>query len=170
MSAPTAMREFAFSGSINRVREYKTEMDGSRYCITVFSLHDYKYLHFPHEEYMELISKLYAATSPQTLAINTIPKKTSLIINQIPFTENFELRFGCYKLQIGPVTAFGIIRTAPFGDYCIQGNDYSSRSLTCMPKYDICVCGSCTVLKRLTDFEKFQKQFNNICNRFDVIL
>lgn len=51
---PTVKAEYAFSGSLCRICEFKTA-DCVRYCITIFSLSNYKYLHFPHEEYKLLI-------------------------------------------------------------------------------------------------------------------
>lgn len=165
---PTAVHEYAFSGSLNRVREFET-LDGSRYCLTVFSLADYKHLHFPHEEYKELACKLHRAVSQQTSAvtkpeISSSSSPSQIAANQIPCSEDFELKFQSYRMRVGPITAFGIVKTAPFERYnTVDANKHSSMLSSWMSKYDICICGSCEVFKRLIDFELYQTgQYNAV--------
>lgn len=65
MELSTAINECAFSGSLCRIQKFET-VDGMRYCLTIFSLSDYKHLHFPHDEYKWLIDKLYTLHCMQT--------------------------------------------------------------------------------------------------------
>lgn len=73
VSRPSTITEYAFSGSLCRIREYETA-DGLRYCLTIFSLSDYKHLHFQHDEYKYLNSKLYALLLTQAI----IPSASTL--------------------------------------------------------------------------------------------
>lgn len=156
MSKPTSVAEYAFSGSLCRVRKFQT-VDGMRYCLTVFSLSDYKQLHFPHEEYKWLISKLYAFISTQAIlktVNNSDVQKLSesvLTVNQIPFDDDFKIKFGNKHLTIGPVTAFGLVNTTPFTDIDVFSTN--NNNFTCDSKWDICTCKTCPVFKRLIDFE-----------------
>lgn len=149
---PTVKAEYVFSGSLCRIREFKTA-DCVRYCITIFSLSNYKYLHFPHEEYKLLIKKLYALLSPQSFSSTSSSAfNSSLSVKQLPFNNEFKIKFGEHNLTIGSVTAFGLVKTAPFtfvDVFSINKNRFS-----CDPKWDICTCKMCPVFSRLIDFEK----------------
>lgn len=56
-SIPSEVHEYAFSGSLCRVHHFET-VDGMRFCLTIFSLSDYKHLHFPYDEYKLLVIRL----------------------------------------------------------------------------------------------------------------
>lgn len=157
MSAPSATKEFAFSGSLCRLSEFETE-DGVRYCLTIFSISDYKHLHFPHDEYKWLICKLYSLQSPHAIypTIDTQGMQKSaecvLAVQQLPFTCELKIKFGTYRnLNVGPVTAFGLVKTNPFTE--IDVFSINKTPLACDPKWDICTCKTCIVFDRLIDFE-----------------
>lgn len=143
MSIPTTITEYAFSGSLCRIHEFETQ-DGSRYCLTIFSLSDYKHLHFPHEEYEWLISKLHGHLSTQADAqkLNDIVLSIKLLL---PFDDDFKVKFVRQSLTVGPVTAFGLVKTSP----SVKKN----QQFTCESKLDICTCRTCPVFSRLIEFE-----------------
>lgn len=145
MSTPTAITEYAFSGSLCRIRKFET-VDGSRCCITIFSLSNYKHLHFPHDEYMWLIIKLNELYSTQT-RLPTASNSDVLTVRQLPFDGDFKIKFGIRSLIIGPVTAFGIVNTTPF-------TNVDKNQFICEAKWDICTCKTCPAFKRLIDFEE----------------
>lgn len=148
---PTAISEYAFSGSLCRISEFET-LNGLRYCLTIFSLGDYKHLHFPHDEYKCIISKLQALQSPQAMlqtAINSDENAPSIM--QRPFDCDFKIKFGIHSLNIGPVTAFGLVKTAPFTD--VDGFSVDMNQFSCDSKWDICTCKTCPVFKLLIDCE-----------------
>lgn len=147
--APVKITEFAFSGSLCRICEFKT-VDGLRYCLKIFSLSNYKHLHFPHFEYKWIIGKLHALQSTQTIFPTAYNSDGVLTIKQQqqPFINDFKIKFGTHCLTIGPVTAFGLVKTAPFTDFSNIGANF-----TCDPKWDICACKRCSVFKRLIEYE-----------------
>lgn len=153
MCAPTAIAEYVFSGSLCRIRKFET-YDGLRYCITIFSVSDHKHLHFAYEEYKLLISKLYMLLTTQT---TLPPTKTTnntnaqINITQLPFDGEVKITFEKNCLTIGPVTAFGLLSTMPFTDFDVSSD--SKKHLTCDSKWDICICKTCQVFKRMCDFE-----------------
>lgn len=153
VSIPNAINEYAFSGSLCRVREFET-FDGVRYCLTVFSLSDYKHLHFPHDEYKWLIDKLYALITTQTkfpTASKSDIQKLRLNIEQFPFDDSFKIKLGKNCLIITLVTAFGLVNTSSLtgvDDFSVIENRF-----TCDSKWDICTCKTCPVFKRLIDYE-----------------
>lgn len=166
VSKPTVMREYAFSGSLCRIREFET-LDGLRYCITIFSLSNYKKLHFPHDEYKMLMCKIPTLLSVQTIAIfnNSTWLKSNeskLSVELIPFNDDFKIKFGIYHLTIGPVTAFGLLKTTPFTSDHFAFTE--EKPFTCDSKWDICVCKSCPIFKRLVDFELTVKSNSKIAN------
>lgn len=150
MDTPSSISEYAFSGSLCRIHQFKTA-DGMRYCLTVFSLSDYKHLHFPHEEYKWIICKLYALLSTPAILPSAKYSESVLTIKQLPFVDNFKIIFGTHCLTIGPVTAFGLVNSTPFAD--IDVFSVGKKHFTCDPKWDICTCKTCPVFKRLIDFE-----------------
>ena len=150
MKTPTTVKEYTFSGSLCRIREFETA-DGLRYCITIFSLSDYRQLHFPHDEYKYLICKLYALQCMRTMLPVQQLNACMLQIKQ-PSSFNFQIKFGVHKLTIGSVSALGIVKTSPFADidvFSVNNDD----QFTCDSKWDICTCGTCLVFKRLIEFE-----------------
>lgn len=149
MCAPTTTAEYAFSGSLCCIREFQT-VDGSHYCLTVFSLSDYKYLHFPHDEYKWLICKLYALISTSTMKSDA-SNSDVLTIKQVPFDSDFKIKFGNDSLTIVPVTAFGLVKTIPFAD--VDVFSVCKDQITCDDKWDICTCQTCPVFRRMCDFE-----------------
>lgn len=149
-SEPNAITEYAFSGSLCRIREFETA-DGLRYCLTIFSLSDYKHLHFPHNEYNCLIKKLYALQSTQSILPSASKLNVCMVVKLIPFDCDFKIKFGNHNLTIGPVTAIGLVRTAPFDD--VDVFSVNKKPFTCDSKWDICTCNSCPVFKRLIEFE-----------------
>lgn len=158
---PAAMWEYAFSGSICRIREFKTA-DGSRYCLTAFSLTDYKHLHFPHDEYKHLINKLQALLSTQSISqpANNSDGIFALRIKQ--FDRDFKIIFGGKCLTVGSTTAFGLVNTSPFDNARVFSAD--KKHFPCEPKWGICTCAMCPVFKRLIDFEvAAQLQFVSSC-------
>lgn len=151
MNTPTAINEYVFSGSLCHIREFETD-DGLHYCLTVFSLYDYKYLHLPHDEYKYLINKLSEAYSTQT-RLPITSKSDVLSIKQLPFNDEFKIKFENRSLTIGPVTAFGLLNTSPFANVDVY-SDCKNRFI-CDSKWDICICKKCPAFKRLVDFEAF---------------
>lgn len=153
MSIPSTITEYAFSGSLCRIHKFET-VDGLRYCLTIFSLSDYKHLHFPHEEYKYLINKLYALQYTQAIFPsegNQNLNDSVLSVTHIPFDENFKIKFGKHTLTIGSVTAFGLVKSSPFTD--VDVFHINKNQLTCDTKWDICTCRTCSVFKRLIDYE-----------------
>lgn len=150
MNTPTTTKEYAFSGSLCRVHQFETA-DGLRYCLTTFNLYDYKHLHFPHNEYKYIISKLHALLSTTTASNSNVEKLNvnvnALSIKQLPFDDDFKIKFGGECLNIGPLTAFGLINTSPFE------NVDNINHFVCDSKWDICTCAECPVFKRLVDYE-----------------
>lgn len=149
MSIPTTISEYAFGGSLCRISKFKT-VDGARYCLTIFSVSDYKHLHFPHDEHKWLIIKLNALLSTQAILPNA-SKSDALSIKQLTIDGDFKIKFGIHSLTIGPVTAFGLVKTTPFDD--VNVSTTNKNHLTCDSKWDICTCKTCPVFKRQTDFE-----------------
>lgn len=149
LSIPTTILEYAFSGSLCRIREFQT-MDGLRCCLTIFSLSDYKHLHFPYNEYKWLISKLYALLSTQAI-LPTASKTDTLSIKHLTFDGDFKIVFGNSRLNIGSVTAFGIVKTSPFTD--VDDCSVNKNHFTCDFKWDICTCKTCPVFKSLIEYE-----------------
>lgn len=144
----TLIAEHAFSGSLCYVRQFET-WDGLRFCLTIFSLSDGKHLHFPHNEYKLLCSKLYALQSTRSI----LPiRPGSDILHVKERLCDFQIKFGCYTLAIGPVTAIGLVNTAPFADVDVF-SVIDKQDFTCIPELDLCVCKGCPVFKRLHDFE-----------------
>lgn len=137
ISIPTLVAEYAFSGSLCRIHEFETE-DGTRYCLTVFSLPDYRHLHFPHDEYKWMITKLYALLSTQAI-LPIASKSETLSIEQLPSDGDFKIIFGNHCLTIGSVTAFGLVNTTPFAD--VDVFSINNTSFTCDSKWDICTIG-----------------------------
>lgn len=161
MSIPSAVTEYAFSGSLCRIHAFETK-DETRFCLSMFNLSDYKHLHFPHDEYKCLIGKLYALLCTRTTIATAFPANpfmqklidNALSVKQIPFDGDYKIKFGDRSLTIGPVTAFGLVKTAPFTDVDVFSIISTSKEyITCDPKWDICICGKCSVFKRLIDFE-----------------
>lgn len=148
--------EYAFSGSICRIRKFETE-DGVRHCLTIFSVSDYKHMHFPHNEYKWLIYKLYARQSPRaifpTLAADVQKSiDSALAVEILPFNDDLYIKFGTQrKLTVGPVTAFGLVKTSPFAD--VDVFSINKTPFTCDPKWDICTCKTCPVFQRLINWE-----------------
>lgn len=138
---PVRIKEYAFSGSLCRIQEFET-LDGLHYCMTIFSLSDYKHLHFPHDEFQSLVCKLNSMLS--TYAIMPTAKTTSMSCLK-PFNGDFKIKFGIHSLTIGRVTAFGLLKTSPFSS--------NENSFTCDLKWDICTCSSCPIFKRLIEYE-----------------
>lgn len=162
MNASTTITEYAFGGSLCRIRKFET-IDGLRHCITIFSLSDYKNLHFPHDEYKHVINKLYTLLSTQTIfphaTINTINSSVQFAIRQAqaqpqpqpPFVGDFKITFGDQWLTIDPITAYGLLNTTPFTDF--EVSSVNKTHLTCDSKWDICICEACPVFRRMCDFE-----------------
>lgn len=136
-STPNTIKEYAFSGSLCRIREFET-LDGKRYCITIFSLSDYRHLHFPHEEYESLTCQLRTLLSEQAVT---------------PTQYNETVKLGDYGLTIGPVSAFGTLKTSPFIDV-----DENDSAITCDSKWDICTCTMCPIFNQLTAYEARAKE------------
>lgn len=150
MSIPSVINEFAFSGSLCRIREFRTA-DGSHFCLTIFSLSDYKHLHFPHDEYKLLIAKLYAQLSAHAI-FPTACNSTMMSIKEQAFSGNFKVNFGGHRLTITPLTAFNLVKTTPFSNV-FSADDHNTKLLTCDTKWDICTCKTCPVFSRLIEFE-----------------
>lgn len=172
VNKPTTIRQYAFSGSLCRLREFETS-DGLRFCMTVFSLSNYKHLHFPHYEYKSLMCKLSVLLSTEAIVIfnNSTWKESNdsrVTITQLPFDGDFKIKFGSYSLTIGQVSAFGLLKTSPF---TFDGNNDLTTTIekhfTCDPKWDICACKSCPVFKRLINFEE---TVNEKCSYRNIIL
>lgn len=155
MSAPCAITEYAFSGSLCRIREFETS-DGLRYCLTVFNLSNFDYLHFPHDEYRCLINQLHAHQSTQAIllsAINSDVHKLNdcmLSVKHTPFVDDFKIKLGVHDLKVGIVTVFGLLKTAPFA---IDVSVTNHKQFTCDREWDICACKSCPIFKHLIDCE-----------------
>lgn len=155
MGAPSTITEYAFSGSLCRIREYKT-IDGPRHCLTIFSLSNYRQLHFSHDEYKYLICKLYAlqcmrAMTPSACNSDVQQLNGCMLEIKQPSPFDFQIRYGAYKLTIGSVTAFGIVKTSPFDDidvFSVNNDQFIYDS-----KWDICTCGMCPASTRLIEFE-----------------
>lgn len=153
MSIPTTTTVYAFSGSLCRIHEFETA-DGLRYCVTIFSLDDYKHLHFPHDEYKCLMSKLYAHLSTQAIlpTPTTINSDTSKLSVNRQSPDDFKIKFGSNCLNIGSVTALGLVNTSPFNNVDVY-SIMKKNPLACDLKLDICTCTMCPVFKRLVDYE-----------------
>lgn len=147
----TVKSEYAFSGSLCRIREFET-VGSARFCLTIFSISDYRHLHFPHEEYKQLIKKLYAHLSPQTISPTCFMSgRSALTVKQLPFNGDYKIKFGKHSLTIGPVTAFGLVKTSPFT--FVDVFSINKNQFACDSKWDICTCKTCPVFSRLIDFE-----------------
>lgn len=146
---PTTTMEYVFNGSLCSIREFQT-LNGSHYCLTIFSLYDYKHLHFPNDEYKWITSKLYALLSTTAIKSNATNSDV-LTIKQQPFNSDFKIKFGKQNLTIGSVTAFGLVKTTPFTDFVVSSDN--KNRFTCDSKWDICICGTCPVFRRMCDFE-----------------
>lgn len=158
MSKPSSTAEYAFSGSLCNICSFETE-DGIRYCLTIFSLSDYRQLHFPHDEYKHLIDKLNMLLStheilPDVQKINYCA--SVLTIKQITSVGDFKIKFGDCRINIGPITTFGLVKVSPF----VSVNNFAGRenNFTCNAKWDICTCGKCPVFKRLLSYEEAAKE------------
>lgn len=147
---PTSIAAYAFSGSLCYVRQFET-LDGSRYCLTIFSLSDYKHLHFPHDEYKLVVSKLYALQCTQTIFPALAANSDVTVKQERAFIDDFKISFGEHSLKVGPVTGYGLVKTAPFRIADVFSLDESP--FTCNPQWDICICKRCPVFKRLFEFE-----------------
>lgn len=153
---PTSITEYAFSGSLCYIREFQTDK-GSRYCLSIFSLSNYKHLHFPHEEYKYIVNKLNTFLSiPAIFPTTNISVENLMSIVQLPsdepFDDNIKIKFGAqHRLTIGPITAIGLVKTSPFTDVNVFSEN--ENRFTCTAAVDICTCKLCPVFKRLTDFE-----------------
>lgn len=162
--AQTATTEYVFSGSLCRIRKFET-LDGLRHCITIFSLADYKHLHFPHDEYKCLIGKLYMILSTQTILPSSVAATNNSVvqftISHHPFDRDFKIKFGKQSLTIGLVTAFALVNTTPFIDFDVSS--VNKKQFTCDSKWDICVCGTCPVFRRMCDFETSAREI--FCER-----
>lgn len=156
MSTPTAIAEYVFSGSLCRIRKFE-KIDETCYCLTIFNLSDYKHLHFPHYEYELLSRKLSGCITTQTVlyrANNPDMQKINddvLSIKLQPFDGDFKIKFVNQSLTIGPVTAYGIVNTHPFAGADVFSVD--KIRFTCDSKWDICICGTCPIFRRMCDFE-----------------
>lgn len=158
VNTATTTAEYAFSGSLCCIRSFET-VDGIRYCLTIFSISDYKHLHFPHDEYKWLISTLQAQYSTQAICpttINTDMLKLNdgvvLSIKDLPFDGiKIKTRFGKRILSIGPVTSFGLVKSTPFGN--VNVFSVNENQFACDSMWDICTCASCPVFKRLIEYE-----------------
>lgn len=148
-NTPTTTIEYAFSGSLCCIHRFET-VDGLRYCLTTFSVHDYTHLHFPHDEYKYLIDKLYALLSTKTSSEVGKLNGSTLSIEHLPCDE-FKIKFGGNCLNIGPVTAFGLVNTSPFENVDVLS--LNKIHYLCDSKWDICTCATCPVFKRLVDYE-----------------
>lgn len=147
---PTEINEYAFSGSLCRIREFETS-DGPRFCLTIFSLSDYKHLHFPHSEYKWLIDKIHACLSPNQAQFHvTDNSDISSILKQITFEGDFKVKYEGCSLIIGALTAIGLGNTSPFSDLQHVVN---KKRLACNIKWDICTCKAYPVFIRLREFE-----------------
>lgn len=149
--------EYAFSGSLCRIREFKT-FDGLRYCLSIFSLSDHKRIHYPHDEYAWLVKKLLLHVSPQAIHPTSYSDDRQKL-NDIELTiqhalyNDIKIKCGKKCLTVGIVTAFGLVRTAP--RYLVANeflNDVENV-LACDPKWDICTCKNCPVFSRLREYE-----------------
>lgn len=150
------LTECAFGGSLCYIHQFETT-DGLRFCLTIFSIYDYTHLHFPHDEFKLLIGYLYALQSTRTISPSENGldvqkfKDHLLTIRQYSLDGAYKIKFGINNLTIGPITAFGLVKTAPFSEVDVF---YSNNNhLTCIPDSEICVCKDCPVFKRLADSE-----------------
>lgn len=167
MNIPTVITEYAFSGSLSRIREFET-MDGLRCCLTIFSLSDYKHLHFPHDEYEWLISKLHAHLSTQSIFPTSNNSDAHVSIDLPPsFDGDFKIKSGQHSLTIGPVTAFGLVKTSPFTD--VDVFSVNKNQFKCGSKWDICTCKACPVFSRLIEFEASAKRILSHSKSVNVI-
>lgn len=102
MSTSTTTKEYAFSGSLCRIQEF-IPFDGYQryYCLIIFSLSDYKHLHFPHYEYKCLMCKLHALQSTHAIMppTHTSENNTTTIV-QKSSNENFKIKFGNHNLIV----------------------------------------------------------------------
>lgn len=142
--------EYAFSGSLCRIRQFET-MNGMRYCITIFSLCDYKQVHFTHYEYKYLIQKLYAQLNTRSIHPAANDYENAIDVIYSPTNNKFKINLGAFNVIISPVTAFGLVMTMPFNDVNVF-SDNTGLS-TCHSNIDICSCRTCPLFKRLIDFE-----------------
>lgn len=155
-TAPIAITEYAFSGSLCYIREFQTD-EGLRYCLTVFSLSNYKHLHFPHDEYEYVVNKLNAFLSTKAIfptANNSVENVMSIVRlpSDEPFDADIKIKFGNQqRLTVGPITAIGLVKTSPFVD--VNFSSENKNRFTCAAFADICTCKLCPAYKRLTDFE-----------------
>lgn len=147
MSTPTGTKEYAFGGSLCCIREFETA-DGLRFCLTIFSLSDYRHLHFPHDEYKCLIDKLQARLYTETVFHREV-NSDELSIKQRSFDGDLKVKFGTQSLTIGSLTAFGLAKTTPFS---VVFSD-NKNQFACDSKWDICACKACPVFLRLSDYE-----------------
>lgn len=152
------LSECAFGGSLCYVRQFETS-DGLRFCLTIFSLYDYNHLHFPHDEYKLLIGYLYALQSTQTISSSSNNgldvqkfKEHFLNIKRYSMNGDFKIKFGVNSLNIGPITAFGLVKTAPFSEVDVFFSN-NAQHFTCVPECEICICKKCPVFKRVVEFE-----------------
>lgn len=149
MRKPTAINVYAFGGSLCRVREFKTD-DGSRFCLTIFSLSSYNYLHFPHDVYEMLIRRLHMHIYKRAIDIPTTSKSNLLNIKELTAAGNFEIKFAGYCMSVGVLTAIGLENTSPFSNAAFYTD---GKPFSCERKWDICTCQKCPVFIRLLDFE-----------------
>lgn len=157
MSKPTVIHKHAFGGSLCCIREFQTTY-GIRCCLTIFSLSDYKILHFPHYEYKCIINTIFTHLSTETKINNPNDSDVQVFtIKQLPFGE-LKIKIGEYTLKVGPVSAFGLLKHTPLSDF----DSFTDKSATnwnvCDSKWDICICKTCPVFKRLIEYEARARQ------------
>lgn len=158
VNVSATISEHAFSGSLCRIREFET-VDGKRYCLTVFNLGNYKHLHFPHYEYRCLVQKLNVLLTTQAIlhaSCYTDEEKLNghaMTIQQLPHNGDFKIKFGIHRLQIGIVSAIGLVNFSPFDASASDTVSSVENHKTCDSQLDICVCKTCPVFLRLCDFE-----------------
>lgn len=167
MRTPTAITEYACSGSLFRIQEFITA-DGLRYCLTIFSLSDYNHLHFSHDEYKLFIRKLIARLSMQarlSAESNACDHKLNDIDLSITCGADIKIQLDeKYNLIIGSVTAFGLANTIPFADI-----GFNKKQLTCNFKWDICTCKTCPVFSRLIEYESKCKRLFGYCKPKNIV-
>lgn len=76
-----------------------------------------------------------------------------MTIQQIPDNGDFKIKFGIHRLQIGTVSAIGLVKFSPFAASAIDSVSSVENHKTCNSQLDICVCKTCPAFLRLSDFE-----------------
>lgn len=144
---PFAIKTYAFGKSLCRIREFET-LDGSRYCLTLFRLYDYKYLHLPHEEYMHTINKIRKLYTPHAFWHLEIRDDPDITVKQLS-NGQYNIKFGCISMHFGKGTAYWLQCSAPFLD---------KRPITCCVQLDVCACEMCPAFDRLIKYEVATKR------------